>query len=128
MANLIHSMTGDERGISCKVAVEGISLPVDLAIPCGLIVNELVTNSLKHAFPDSTRGSIRVDLLRADTGRLELAVEDDGVGLPSGLDVHKASSLGLELVMTFADQLDAEVDVRREHGTSFRFRFNGGGN
>ncbi|PYR45176.1 MAG: hypothetical protein DMF89_25840 [Acidobacteria bacterium] len=127
VANLVHSMTGDERGISCTVALEGISLPVDVAIPCGLIVNELVTNSLKHAFPDSTRGSIRVDLRRADKGRLELAVEDDGVGLPSDFDVHEASSLGLELVMTFAEQLEADVDVRREHGTSFRFRFNGGG-
>ena len=120
-------MTGDERGISCTVALEGISLPVDVAIPCGLIVNELVTNSLKHAFPDSTRGSIRVDLRRADNGRLELAVEDDGVGLPSDFDGHEASSLGLQLVMTFAEQLEAEVDVRREHGTSFRFRFDGGG-
>ena len=97
----------------------------DLArlVTLSLLVNELVTNALKHAFPADRSGTIRYGLREIEGSRLELTVEDDGVGLPPALDPTRPTSLGLELVHTFADQLSAEVEVRRDAGTRFVLRF-----
>jgi two-component sensor histidine kinase len=123
VSNLCHSLDAAERDISPSVEAGGIRVAVDVAIPCGLIINELVTNSLEHAFPDRRGGSIQVLMRRDGSGRLELVVHDDGVGLPAGLDPHQTPSLGLDLVFTFAEQLGATVDVRRHPGTAFSFVF-----
>ena len=105
------------------IDVGEVHLTVDVAIPCGLIVNELVTNALKHAFPDGRAGEVRVSLSESQEGTLDLVVEDDGVGMPAGLDPRNTVSLGLDLVITFAEQLNAEVTITRENGTRFGFRF-----
>jgi PAS domain S-box-containing protein len=123
VSNLCHSLDGAEREISPSVDAGGITLAVDVAIPCGLIVNELVTNSLKHAFPNRRGGCIQILLRRSGSDRLELIVQDDGVGLPSSLDPRQTPSLGLDLVFTFAEQLGATVDVRRHPGTAYSFVF-----
>jgi len=121
--NLFYTYDADERGIGREIDVGGVQLPIDLAIPCGLLVNELVTNSLKHGFPGGRRGAIRV-LLRVDgPGMVCLTVADDGVGVPPGLDLRRTRSLGLDLVFTFAEQLDATIEVRRQGGTAFDVRF-----
>jgi PAS domain S-box-containing protein len=109
--------------IEAQVDAAEMRLPVAIAIPCGLIVNELVTNALKHAFPGRREGKIRVRLRRCDDDRVELTVADDGVGLPEDQDPSRAKSLGLDLVYTFAEQLGAEVRVRRESGTEFVLTF-----
>jgi len=123
--NLFHTFNASERGITCEVDVGGVQLPIDLAIPSGLLVNELVTNSLKHGFPGGRTGSVRV-LLRPDApGMLHMTVADDGVGIPPDLDLRGTGSLGLDLIFTFSEQLDATVDVTREGGTVFDLRFPG---
>jgi two-component sensor histidine kinase len=121
--NLFETFDAGPRGISKVVDIGAIRLSVDIAIPCGLIVNELVTNALKHAFPGGREGTVRVILREGADGALDLTVGDDGVGLPEGVDPRKTSSLGLDLVFTFADQLDAEVEVGRQNGSFYRFRF-----
>jgi two-component sensor histidine kinase len=121
--NLFETFDAGERGISKTIDVGAIRLSVDVAIPCGLIVNELVTNALKHAFPGGRAGTVRVILREGPDGALDLTVGDDGVGLPEGIDPRKTSSLGLDLVFTFADQLDAAVEIGRRGGTFYRFRF-----
>jgi two-component sensor histidine kinase/PAS domain-containing protein len=123
VSNLCHSLDAAEREISPSVDAGGITLAVDVAIPCGLIINELVTNSLKHAVPNRRGGCIQILLRRSDPDRLELIVQDDGVGLPSSLDPRQTPSLGLDLVFTFAEQLGATVDVRRHPGTGYSFVF-----
>jgi PAS domain S-box-containing protein len=115
------------RGTAGRVEVVldllDIELPPERAIPCGLVVSELVTNAIKHAFPDDRRGSLRVQLERVPQARLRLTVKDDGVGLkrdfPGGADV----TLGLDLVAIFAQQLEADVVVERDGGTCFRLTF-----
>jgi len=121
--NLFETFDAGPRGISKLVDIGAIRLSVDIAIPCGLIVNELVTNALKHAFPGGREGTVRVILRESADGALDLTVGDDGVGLPEGMDPRKTSSLGLDLVFTFADQLDAEVKIGNQGGSFYRFRF-----
>jgi len=121
--NLFNTYDATERGIRRVVEVGQIDLAIDVAIPCGLIVNELAINSLKHAFPQQRSGQIRVALEELSTGKLRLLVADDGVGMPAHLDPRHTTSLGLDLVFTFAEQLEAEVEVTREGGTAFRFEF-----
>lgn len=108
--------------ISLEVSEGPVYLDLDRAIPCGLLVNELVTNCFKHAFPGDRRGRIIIGMHR-DSGELELVVRDDGVGLPAGFDLNAVTSLGLQLVPLFADQLQAELGVGSASGTSFSFRF-----
>jgi two-component sensor histidine kinase len=120
---LFFTQNALERGIAHAIDLGEVQLPVDAAIPCGLIVNELVTNALKYAFPDGRAGKVQISLKRGEGDRVELSVADDGVGLPAGLDPRHSTSLGLDLVFTFAQQLEAEVEVQRSGGTAFFFRF-----
>jgi two-component sensor histidine kinase len=124
--NLFHTYDAEERGIRKVLSVSQVRLAIDLAIPCGLIINELVINCLKHGFPQGRAGEVSVVVEELSGGQMMLAVADDGVGMPARLDPRKTTSLGLDLVFTFADQIDAEVEVLREAGTTFRFCFNKG--
>ena len=84
--------------VSLQLQLEPVFLPVDMAIPCGLILNELATNSLKHAFVGRNRGTIDIQLTRAGNESVRLLFRDDGWGLPAGLDLQAAESLGLRLI------------------------------
>ena len=121
--NLLHTHDAAVRGIVRVLDLSDIRLAIDLAIPCGLIVNELATNCLKHAFRGRDSGVIRIVLRRLNPQLLELSVQDDGVGMPVDLDPRHTESLGLDLVFTFADQIDARVEIARDGGTTFRFTF-----
>ncbi len=126
VSTLEDSLAMRERGITITVDVGGVRLGIDQAIPCGLIVNELVTNALKHAFPEGRTGTIHVALRAVGDpalSQVELVVSDDGVGLPTQVDVRATRSFGLDRVMTFAEQLGATVETTRDHGTQFAFRF-----
>ena len=113
--------------ITIQAEAAGVLLDIDRAIPCGLIVNELVTNALKHAFPiDGPQGGeIRVAMRRlpATEGEVELSVSDNGVGLRSELNLEQAKTLGLTMVSLLSRQLGGTLEVIRDHGTTFRIRF-----
>ncbi|MDZ7377933.1 MAG: PAS domain S-box protein [candidate division KSB1 bacterium] len=109
--------------VHVDLAAESTSLGIDSAIPCGLIVNELVSNALKHAFPKARAGMIRVSFAR-ENGRYALQVADDGVGFPKGLDFRNSPSLGLQLVSTLVDQLEGEIELHSNgRGSQFVIRF-----
>jgi len=128
MTNLFNAFGVDRLRISGKVTVharsEGgaLALSVDQAIPIGLILNELISNSLKHAFPDGRAGSIRIEV-RSRNGNVELAVIDDGVGVPQGLAAGTPKSLGLQIVEILARQLHGTWNFGGESGTSFHLSF-----
>ncbi|HVY93379.1 MAG TPA: sensor histidine kinase [Bryobacteraceae bacterium] len=112
----------DPARIGIELSVEPVRLDMQRAIPCGLILSELFSNALKYAFPDGRAGVIRVTLRRLPAGHMELAVEDNGCGLPANLDWQTTASLGMQVVRTLSRQLRAEVSVRSgPAGTSFRF-------
>lgn len=110
--------------IQLNLDLEPMSLSVDRAVPCGLLLNELASNALKHAFRGRSRGTVTVASRHRD-GHLRLTVTDDGVGLPPGLDWRQASTLGLQLVQMLSRQMQAQVDARQpeQGGTEFELTF-----
>jgi PAS domain S-box-containing protein len=111
----------DPARIRLELSIEPIRLSADQAIPCGLILNELLSNSLKHGFAGGRAGTIRISLREIATGTVELEVADDGVGLPEGFRVEHSRSLGLQVVGTLIRQIGAELSVTGEGGAAFRF-------
>ena len=112
-------------GIRLSSKLKPVFLPVNAAVPCGLILNELFSNALKHAFKGRSRGNITVSLDSDRQGRVHLCVGDNGIGLPPELDLQNAHSLGLRLVHMLARQLQAAVEVVNDAGTEFRITFEG---
>jgi len=120
--NLVSAFGAAGR-IRLDFDLEGIDLGIDTALPCGLIVNELITNAIKHAFPKGRKGRIAVGFRRKDGKSVELTVADDGVGVPAGFDVAKAESLGLKIIQILTDQINGKMHVRTRKGLSFRLVF-----
>lgn len=126
VANLFQSYAVNLGEITLNLNIEDIQLDIDLAIPCGLIANELVTNSLKYAFPGGTKGEIKIAFRRTEENMLEFVISDDGIGLPKDLDFRKTESLGLHLVTILAEnQLHGEINLIRGKGTEFQIIFRG---
>jgi len=114
--------------IASNINVENVSLEVDSAIPCGLIINELVTNSLKYAFPEGRKGELKLSLRPIDDNMVELIIGDNGIGIPEELDFRNTDSLGLHLVTILVEnQLHGEISLDRSNGTEFKIEFNGEG-
>jgi PAS domain S-box-containing protein len=109
----------DPTRISIVVNVESIHLDVDQALPCGLILNELLSNALKHAFADGREGTIAISLKKDARGGIELQVSDSGIGLPDGFRLEDSPSLGLQVVRALIGQLRASLAVSEEGGTTF---------
>ncbi len=112
-----------ETNVSLKLDLQPVSLSVENAVPCGLILNELVTNAFKHAFRGRAEGEITTTLRTGPDGRVDLRVSDNGVGLPAGMDWRKSRSLGLRLIHLLAGQLNATVEMRTGGGTDFLITF-----
>ena len=120
--DLFHAYRAD-AAVRLTVSVSLPPVPLNLAIPCGLLVNELVSNCLKYAFVGREGGIINVSLEYAGVGSYVLSVADDGVGLPDGFDFRCATSFGLQLANTLAEQLGGELAMDRTGGTRFTVRF-----
>ena len=119
--NLFDSYGVDPDRITLVTDVESISLNIETATPCGLIINELVTNCLKYAFPDKRPGTITLSLKRNEIDHgYQLRVADNGIGLPEDLDIRQTRSLGLQLVINLTEnQLQGRVEVQRGNGVAF---------
>ena len=119
---------------------ENTFLDMDTAVPLGIIVNELISNSLKHAFTEKEEGEILIKLHREENGEsinsreesenedcestgFVLKISDDGIGIPEDIEIEDLDSLGMQLVTTLVDQLDGELELKRNNGTEFTLRF-----
>jgi PAS domain S-box-containing protein len=109
--------------ITLRMNVDNASMGIDTAVPCGLILNELVSNCLKHAFPGGREGEIHIELRSDHEGQFTLMVRDDGVGVPKDLDFQNTKSLGLQLVNTLVDQLEGTIELDTSGGTAFEITF-----
>jgi len=108
---------------SLRLGVSDVHLDIKRAIPCGLIITELISNSLKHAFPNGKKGEIVVEMHPNKEEKYKLVVSDNGVGFPEGLDFRQTKSLGMRLVVDLVNQLNGKIELRREKGTEFRIEF-----
>lgn len=120
---LVSSYSTDPGAVAFEISADEVLLPIDAAIPCGLIVNELISNALKHAFPHGRHGAVRVVLARSGDEEVLLSVADDGVGLPTGVDLENSGTLGLQLVSLLSEQIGAAMAVSRAGPTRFELRF-----
>jgi two-component sensor histidine kinase len=120
--DLLRMYNVPRGAITIAVDIENVQLGVDTAIPCGLVINELVSNSLKYAFPDGRTGDVTVALQRAN-GVHTLTVADDGVGFPADLDFRATDSLGMQLVTALVNQLEGTITLDRTKGTTFIITF-----
>jgi PAS domain S-box-containing protein len=111
VSQLFRSYGARQDLIRMNIRTDSVSLGVDRAIPCGIILNELVTNSLKYAFPDGRSGNIDIELRSVSAGLIRLIVRDDGVGFPKDFDMQKTNSLGLTLVHMLVDQVRGELSI-----------------
>jgi PAS domain S-box-containing protein len=122
---LFQSHKINQWKIALIVQTDGeVYVDVNKAIPCGLILNELISNALKHAFPGGRQGKLQILLRETENKEIEIVVRDNGLGLPDDVDIHAPRSLGLDLVNGLVTkQLDGQIEVRRDKGTEFRITF-----
>jgi two-component sensor histidine kinase/CheY-like chemotaxis protein len=123
--DLINSYRTQQEDIKLKMAIHEVLLGVNTSVPCGLIINELVSNSLKHAFPNGKKGEISIALHSDTDNKFALIVSDNGVGFPKDLDFRKTETLGLQLVTTLVKQLRGTIELDRSGGTEFKITFTG---
>jgi PAS domain S-box-containing protein len=122
-SHLFRSYGPKVAHIRLEPHLQDIDIDLDRAVSCGLIINELVSNALKHAFPASRAGRIEIELRTTPEEQIVLRVADDGVGLPPDLDIRQTGTLGHQLVFMLADKLRGAVEITRERGVAFRIAF-----
>lgn len=120
--SLFYNYDIQPENISIDTDIESIFFDVDICIPCGLIVNELLTNCVKHAFPNNKHGHVYIGL-HNDKGTFTLNVSDDGVGFPKSLDYKNTDTLGLQLVTNLVNQLEGNLEILNNVGTTFKIKF-----
>ncbi len=113
-----HGVSPDD--IKLITMMRKIRIDIDRAVPFALIVNELLTNSLRHAFPKGKKGEIQIELRPISQNKVEFVVSDNGIGLPKDLDFRNVDSLGLKLVNDLVEQMDGNIELQIENGTSFK--------
>jgi PAS domain S-box-containing protein len=120
--NINQSYSGNSKKIDFNIKVEDVTLELDTAISCSLILNELLTNSFKYAFTDKNEGNISIEFYRKN-GKYTLLYEDDGKGFPCDIDPFKSKSLGLHIVKLSVKQIDGTMELDRTKGIKFKFEF-----
>jgi two-component sensor histidine kinase len=129
MKHLISSYVIDPDTISVRVASSDVQLDVETAVPLGIIINELVSNSLEHAFPAGAArandqiNEITIELKRDSDQQFSLVVQDNGIGLPETIDPATSPSLGLQLVKMLTDHMGGSLELERNGGTTFLIKF-----
>ncbi|MFT5228183.1 MAG: two-component sensor histidine kinase [Urechidicola sp.] len=120
--NLIQSYTISPGKVDFDSHVDDVQLNIDQAIPCGLILNELISNALKYAFPNGQKGKIKLNISE-DGDNVKIVIQDNGVGFPDDFDIEKSESLGLQLVFILVEQLDGNIEIESNKGSKFLINF-----
>ncbi len=123
VGNLFHTYGINKKGLKLKFDLDEVFLNLDTSIPCGLILNELISNALKYAFKDRETGTLSVTLKKLEGGKLKLEIADDGKGFPKEINWKDTESLGLQLVVTLAGQIRGDIQMETKKGTTFTIVF-----
>lgn len=122
--NLMQSFRVKTGAVSLIIHAEKISLDIDTAVPCGLIINEIVSNSLKHAFKSERKGEILIELNQTEPDRFRLVIGDNGVGMPEGFSLETSDSLGIQLIQALTDQLEGKMEIENSPGNGVKYIIN----
>jgi two-component system response regulator len=122
--DLLYFYGLDKSNIKMNIDVEEISLNIETAIPCGLIIDEMVANSLKYAFPDGRNGEIKIELHSDDQNKYFMSVSDDGIGISADIDPEKTDTFGMQLIKYLTKQLKATIKLDKGNGTAYNLTFN----
>src|SRR3990172_10655951 len=117
--NIFFSYGIDQSRIRLKVDGDNVNLSYTEAVPCGLIVNEILSNALKHAFPDGRSGDIEISIELIESNKVRLTISDNGVGLPPDMDPYTSNSFGLKIIITLAKQLKGKIEITGTTGTRY---------
>ncbi len=121
---LLKSYHASPEKISLTINADSVFLSIDTAVPCGLIINELLSNSLLHAFPGDRTGEIHIQLQQNANGEIRLQLTDNGIGIPDDINIKQAESLGLQLIVSLIEeQLQGQLELTRNNGSAFSIRF-----
>ncbi|GAB4314457.1 MAG: hypothetical protein Kow0019_14210 [Methanobacteriaceae archaeon] len=120
--HLIHAYATDLRRINIIKKIENVAMGIETAIPCGLIINEIISNALKHAFPNKQSGEVKIKFETVDNEYI-LTISDNGIGLPKDFDIEKSKSLGLKLVNILITQIEGALEINRDGKTEFKIKF-----
>jgi PAS domain S-box-containing protein len=123
VTHLFHTYEVDASQIKMEIDGKDIQVDINKAIPCGLILNELVSNAVKHAFPSGQKGNLNINLHNNKRGKAVLSVKDDGSGLPEGINIKNPKSLGLQLIKDLTQQIGGTLRIQRKDGTQFTVIF-----
>ena len=118
---ILYSYGTETGNIKIQLDIEDININIDTAMPLGLIINELITNIVKYAFPH-LEGTITIEL-KSLPQQMELTITDDGIGLPENIDIENPETLGMQLVNILISQIDGKIELDRNHGTEFKITF-----
>jgi PAS domain S-box-containing protein len=121
-SNLLYSYSLNPEQVDIIMDIDELTLNIDQAIPCGLIINELVSNTFKHAFPEGNKGELKISV-REKEGRMAILIADNGVGIPKEWKLEDNESLGIQLVYTLTEQLDGDIEFSGERGTKYLITF-----
>ena len=121
--NLLQTSGINSGNVALKIITEKISLDIDTAVPCGLIINEVVSNSIKHAFNDGRKGEIVIQFSKISDTNYRLMIADNGVGLPAGFTLEKSDSLGISLIQALTEQIDGKLSMESSNGVKYIIDF-----
>lgn len=122
LASQITATYSTKGNVEMKISADKLLIGIDIAVPCGLMINEMISNSMKHAFPDGRSGEIVIDMHEvSDNGKnvYRLSVKDNGIGLPEGFDINEATTLGMVLISSLAGQLNGSLEIKSSGGTEY---------
>jgi two-component sensor histidine kinase len=120
--DLFNTYAGASGNVELDMEIDEVMLDINTSIPLGLIVNEIISNSLKHAFPHNMKGKISIKLYK-DENEYNLKIKDNGIGIPEDVDLERTDSLGMQLINNLTEQINADLCIRRSPGTCFRIKF-----
>ncbi len=123
VSDLFYSYGVDSNRVKTIILLEEVMMGLETAIPCGLIVSELVTNTLKYAFPHQEKGEFKIELHSCSDGFYNLIISDNGVGMPENINFDETDTLGLQLVNSLVNQLEGTIELNRNNGTLFKIKF-----
>ncbi len=122
--DLMYFYELEESNINMELDIEDVALNIETAIPCGLLINEMVANSLKYAFPNQKNGEIKIELHSNDENQFNLIVSDNGIGIPSEINPENAKTFGMQLIKYLTKQLKGTIELDNNNGTKYQLNFN----